>query len=286
MLIIVLLPILYLGLNSCEKNGGPPNIDLTVGEGFVAGDTILMVGDSVDVGIEVDWNGINNLKKLEVAVNQDIVSSTEISLDHAQFQITIVKGLADIETWVFTVYDEKGNEAKVSLVLSKDPDSEFGPVAYYNSIRIGAQENLNVPGFFGLEPAASYDLNTAFIQQSHIDLLFYYDETDKSCIASPGANIGNGIYDETKKPGDWTIRNTTRFVKSDLTASDFDGIFHDGVFIVKYDSVNAKRKAKNLAIDDVYIFRTESGLLGAFYVKLVSEGSDGEIELAIKVQAN
>ncbi|MBT3241660.1 MAG: hypothetical protein HN352_00815 [Bacteroidetes bacterium] len=285
-ILALLIPVLYLGFSSCEKDGGLPTIRLTSTGSFVSADTMLMVGDSIEIGIEVVWNGVNDLKKMEIAINGQLASTSEISINQTQFQITIVKGLDDLETWTFSVFDDKNNLAELDLVLTKDPNSLFGPIKYFDAIRLGAQDNFNIPGFLGIETTNFFDIESAFLNQSSVDMLFYYDESDKACIASPGANIGEDIIGGSYSLANWNTRNTSEFIQTELSAAEFDGIFHDGLFITQFDADLAKRKAKLLEVGHVYLFQTESGLLGIFYVKQLINGVDGEIEIAIKVQAD
>ena len=68
-----------------------------------------------------------------------------------------------------------------------------------------------------------------------------------------------------------------------MTAEYFEDIFHDGMIIQHFSEEAAKRKAKNLVSGDVYIFKTESGLLGAFLVNNQEGTHDGELDISIKI---
>ncbi len=155
---------------------------------------------------------------------------------------------------------------------------------YYDNIRLGAQNSVLVPSFLSLSDSHSYDLEGAFQHQEDIDLLYYFSDDDKACIASPGASIQSGIYSGDAAIENWTTKNTTRFIKTDMTPEQFENIFHDGLIIPIYIDEDAKRKAKNLTVGDVYVFKTESDLYGAFVVNSIEGTHDGVIELGIKIQ--
>ena len=69
-----------------------------------------------------------------------------------------------------------------------------------------------------------------------------------------------------------------------MTSVEFESIFHDGFIIAQYSEELAKRKAKDLNIGDVYVFKTVSGLFGAFLVRSIEGFHDGEVELSVKLQ--
>ncbi len=286
LVVIIGLALLYISFSACEKDGGNPSISLSQGGDFVGQDTMLMVGDSINVGIEVAWNGVNSLDKLEIFLNGDLVSMTDMSLDQAQFQIVIVKGISDAETWSFTVSDTKKNSATVDLVLTKDPNSIYGPIRFYDNTALGAQQNLVQPGFISISSGELFTLDGAYMNQAKIDLLFYYDGDEGAVLASPGANVPAGIFEGDHSLGNWTTVNTTYFQKVEMTADDFDRIFHDGSILTNFDQDIAKRKAKALAVNDVYVFKTESGIHGILMVLEVEPIADGLLRFAMKVQDN
>lgn len=270
---------------SCQKDMGPPNISFVEGDGFLSQDTMLMVGDTATIGVVLEWNGTDQLRTLDVYASEQLLQSYHLDIfDRGEYSFNLLKSFSEEELWKFTLIDEKGNEASASIVLSKDPNSIYGPVRYFNNIRMGAQNNVFIPGFLSLSDALSYDLEGAFQNQETVDLIYYHSDDDLACIASPGAIIQSGIFSGDASLENWSTRNTTRFIKTEMTSEKFENIFHDGLIIPLYSEEDAKRKAKELVIDDVYVFKTESGLFGAFLVKSLDGTYDGEIVLGIKIQ--
>lgn len=281
----VYILIAFSVFSSCQKDMGPPGISFVEGEGFLSHDTMLMVGDTIKIGVVLEWNGTDQLRTLDVYASEQLLQSYHVDIfDRGEYSFNLLKSFSEEEIWKFTLIDEKGNEASASIVLSKDPNSNYGPVKYFDDIRLGAQNNVFIPGFLSLSGALSYDLEGAFQNQETVDLLYYHSDDDQACITSPGANIQSGIFSGDASLENWTTRNTTGFIKTDMTPEQFDNIFHDGLLIPFYSNEEAKRKAKELIIDDVYVFKTESGLFGAFLVKSLDGTHDGEIVLGIKIQ--
>lgn len=271
-------------ISSCEKNMGPPTIDFLEADGFVSNDTILMVGDTITVGVLIEWNGANSLEKLDVIVSGQLLSSYMLEQDRGEYSFKLMKSASDEEVWEFLLQDSKGNTATKEITLRKDPNSIFGGLLRYDGMRLGAQANPTVPGFLSFDGPTLYDINSAFLKQSTIDLLYYYDDNDGHVIASPGANIPDGVFTGDHRLDTWTTLRTTQFQKADFTGDEFNSFFHDGFLVSNYDEEKAKRKAKNLEEEDVYIFKTESGLLGAFYVHTVAGFVDGELSITVVIQ--
>jgi hypothetical protein len=282
--VLFLVTLLALVFGSCEKNLGPPSISFVEGGGFLSHDTTLMVGDTINVGVVIEWNGANRLTTLDVSVSDDLLSSYVIDEERGEYSFKLMKSASEEEVWEFAVYDSKGNTAKVDITLFKDPNSIYGGVERYSGIKLGAQVNPTIPGFLSLKGPTLYDVNSAFLQQSEIDLVLYFDETDGCVLASPGANIPQGIFGGNNPVDTWETKITTLYMKSDYTAQEFENFFHDGFLVQKFDPLEAKRKAKNLAAGDVYLFKTQTGRIGGFSVVTVEESPDGGIEFNLLLQ--
>jgi len=282
-LIIVLS--IAITLFSCEKeNKLAPTIEFKTGPGYTFEETMLAVGDSVTVGIIANTNSTVNITNFNITVNDQLVYDEGYNVVGLEIDFTIGKGISDEESWVFTVKDKDGNTASVSLLLTKDPDSGFKPILSYNSISLGAQENTSVGGFMSFSENTVYNLQSAYNNQSSIDMVYYYFEDDKNVITSPGANIDEEVFDSSIAPLAWSVKRTTRYLKTSLSLNDYETATDDSLLIASYDESSAKRKAKDLSKDDIYSFKTEDGKLGLFLVRSVTGKEDGTIEIAVKIQ--
>jgi len=283
--VFAVVMIAFVIVSSCQKNMGPPNISFVEGDGFLSQDTMLMVGDTVTIGVVLEWNGTNELRTLDVYASEQLMQSYHLDIiDRAEYSFKLMKSSSEQETWKFILIDEKGNQKSLSIVLSKDPNSIYGPVQYFDGIKLGAQNNTFIPGFLSFSGPLTYNLAGAFDHQSAIDLLYYYSDDDLACVASPGAEISPEIFVGDAALQNWTTKKIVGFTKTEMTSEQFENIFHDGLIIPLYSDDIAIHKAAKLNIGDVYVFKTESELYGVFLIKNLDGTHDGEIELSIKIQ--
>lgn len=155
----------------------------------------------------------------------------------------------------------------------------------FKTVTLGAQDNTTIGGFYSITNNKIYTLEKAFENQETIDFLCFYELTEThqnyTTIASPGANIKEifaGDYDFEN----WDTTKTTylyQLVESEFTPEQFDALTEtDAIIESLYDEENAKRKAKDLQVDDIYAFKTEDGSFGIFKVTSVTPGEDGSVE--------
>ena len=114
-------------------------------------------------------------------------------------------------------------------------------------------------------------------------MIYYYGEDDQT-IASPGANIEDGIFQEEYIPNNWLYRNTTRFIKTSMIDEEFNLIQNDSILLVSYVEGEGKRKAKNLETGDIYSFKTQGAKYGIFLVTEILGLESGTVKIDIKIQ--
>jgi len=280
----LLIAVFFIGFSSCDKEKMQPIISFAIEPGYLANDTILEVGDTIKVMLDITWNGKHRVTGVELMVNDKIAGEYPIDMDTGQFSITLIKGLPETEVWDFTITDAGNNSSTITLILSKDPNSKYSGLKYFDSISLGAQSHVNKQGFMSLEHSTYYNLDGAFANQEKIDLIFYCDDIEGATIASPGANIGEDVFSAGKAPSEWTIQNTSKFQKVEMLPEVFFGLFHDGYILDNYNEDEAKPKAKELADGDIYLFQTEGGKKGILYINSIVNGADGEVNFALKIQ--
>ncbi|NTW26088.1 MAG: hypothetical protein HGA37_15425, partial [Lentimicrobium sp.] len=98
-----------------------------------------------------------------------------------------------------------------------------------------------------------------------------------------GAGI-TGIFTGASSPDNYTTKNLTWFVKTALTAAQFDAVQNDAIVIDAFDTENDFRKAKVLTAGDVYSFKLQNGKYGLLKVIAVNGEQTGSLEIAVKVQ--
>lgn len=283
-LVIVLTSLLII---SCKKNNGDPTIKFVPGPGFTGKDTIIKVNYTLTVSLEVNWNGTDSLASLDVKLNDVANSSFAVSGGKTTMNINLPpKGTDEKEKWTFTIIDTKGNQSGINLTLTKDPNSEFGAIQYYSSIPLGAQNNTVKGGFisFQTQPATTYTLEGAFINQAKIDVLFYSDLLTNSTLASPGSDIPDNLYPGSRNISLWSVHTVSRFLKSAMTVQDFNAITNDAAIVNAWSDTRSVSIAGDLKTNDIWLVKLQSGKKGAILVNRIVAGDDGEIEFAIKIQ--
>lgn len=268
----------------CEKKYGDPVLTFRSGAGYVSSDTILMVTDSIRVGLEAAWNGHDMLDRLDIKINEDLVSTYTIDDEAINFDLTLIKGAQETEKWEFIISDKAGNLAEKVLTLTRDPNSKYGGIKYFGSVVLGAQNNINKPGFIGFNPAKTYLLDQAYIKQDSIDILCYYYGTDQTTFSSPGSDVPDQVFAGSKNLTNWSVRNKSNFIKSSLNEAGFLAVTIDAPIIDSWKDVDAKDKASNLKVGDVYLFELHNGRKGLILVKRLVSLEDGEVEFAVKIQ--
>lgn len=152
-----------------------------------------------------------------------------------------------------------------------------------NTVELGAQSNGQNGSFYSTVDNKIYLLDEAFNNQAYVDLLYYFEAGDENVIASPGANISEGIFSGDNGLTNWDTLNETRFSKAEMSRTEFDELNDTTALKSLFDLDNNNRKAKSLQRDDVYAFRNHNRKFGAFKVEYVSGDSTGYIILEVKM---
>ncbi len=168
------------------------------------------------------------------------------------------------------------------FVVSCDKDDE----PETKVVKIGAQGNTTYGGFYSVAENKVYTMDEGFQNQAAIDILCFYEAENGNniAIASPGSNI-TGIFTGASSVENWTTTNTTYFTETTLTVAQFDALEEtDQLIVTSYDTANAFRKAKDLAIDEIFAFKTQADIYGIFKVTEVVHFTTGLVEFEVKIK--
>ncbi len=185
--------------------------------------------------------------------------------------------------------------AALSLLLAfgfsgcKDDDNE----PQKNIVKLGAQSNATIGAFYSVSEKKVYTQALAFENQAKIDLLCFYEVTDTqtnyTTLSSPGANI-TGIFTGETSVNNFTTKNLTKFTlpATAITVEQFDLIVDGDASIATYFNAtitSGNKKAKQLAVGNIYAFLTQDGTYGLFKVISLSnpESETGWIEFELKL---
>lgn len=288
---LIMLFIVMIFLIACSKddeNELMPRITVYDDPVYISSDTSLKAGDEIKLKIGLqggDYNITNFYIEVLSNGTEKIYFDTGMNSASLIWYGSFLKSSAPSERWTLTATDKNGNSVSAGFTISLDTNSNFQEIVCYSSLVLGAQNNQQRGGCFNLMDLGTYfadEVAEDVILQEGVQMLYYYFGDDENVIASPGANIEDEVF--AVNPANWTIVNTTRYIKTDLTVDDFNQAANDSIILANYNEGDAKRKAKSLKADDIYTFRTQDGRLGMFHVTEVIGAEEGTVSINIKIQ--
>ena len=162
-------------------------------------------------------------------------------------------------------------------------------------VKLGAQSNATIGAFYALVQNIVYNQADAASHQDTIDMICFYEHDvannriNDITLSSPGANI-TGIYGGTSTdPSNYTTKRTTLFTPpaTAITTAQFDVLKQNDASIQTYFNstmTSGNKKAKTLAVDNIYAFKTHDNIYGLFKVISVVQGADGYVEFELKLK--
>lgn len=286
-IISLLLIAITLFIAGCTKDEDPilPTISFKKDAGYVVANTTANYADTLDFGIIVKSNGTDNLVKFQMFANGMSVLDSTINTPNFTLDFSTTKSVLDKDVWKFVTIDIAGNIKTDSIVIT----GSFGEILTYSSIKFGAQNNATEKSFLSYSNGSStlYFQTDAFNNQAKIDMFCFYENTvsnpNMMTLAAPGSNI-KGIFSGATSPEVYTTKNVTFFVKTTLTAAQFDAVTNDAILRASFDPKNQFKKAKILTVGDVYAFKLQSGKYGLYKVTAVQGTDTGTLQIAVKIQ--
>lgn len=284
----------FVFLYSCKKEIAEytnPSLEFILEEGFISNDTSAKVGDTLSIKVlakSLSEYPLSTLRFERITPTDTIRIDTGMHLQSIIMDKKIIKSVAEWELWNITARDRNRKESNtLSFKIDMEESSSHGDIKHIPSINFGFQNNNENDGFYSLSHQAIYDLEDAYSMQEDIHLVSFYDNTseDEHAISSPGGNIPDGIYEGSHGVENWDIRNTTRFILSDISEEDFDLCSNDSlIYATTFAFETGKRKAKNLKSKDIFAFVSDQGNFGLFKVKSLSGNEAGKVEIEIKMK--
>lgn len=294
---LVLLFIAGLMLHSgCTKESDPvvPVISLNSGAGYTPDGSVVRTGGSLRFGITAragDAN-ITNLVIKKIMPNGSVKVVLDSGMNSAGFSVNEVfyQNVEDTATWVFQVMDKNRLISTASLVIYKDPDSQWGGIFEYPLIVMGYQENTVTGQFLCCASGKVFTGDSAGMASDSIDIATCYfmdDNIPSPTFTSPG-EYGGGILEYYPFVSSWPVKNYTKWdisVDSDpVPATAYESCHNDSLLILSYDDVWGKRKFKWATAGDIIPFLTAKGKKGLIMVIAADETATGTISFSMKVQ--
>ncbi len=183
--------------------------------------------------------------------------------------------------------DQKSDTLKFSFNIVS-PDVET-----YTMVLLGAQGNA-AEGFYNAQDNIRYSYaearDASTVTSSPVDFAYYWGATNNSTIAAIDDGTLNTVYDAVSLPieGIFGTRNATRFVTTDLTATQFDGVANNTMLETEaVFEVGGESRATGLEEGDVLAFQfAEARGSGFGLIKIASvddTNGTGTITIEVKV---
>ncbi|MCF8370368.1 MAG: hypothetical protein K9H64_02020 [Bacteroidales bacterium] len=288
--------------SSCkkEKVENPPTLYLKAGDNYTSDSSFVAIGGKIVFGIVAEGIDapITNLSiKAEGKNGITTMLDTGIYEDNFEWSKVFYQGVDDTLNWIIAVMDHNRQQVSVSRWIFKDPNSSFGGLRYYPSIKLGYQGNLEYGHYFDPVTGKVFFADSAQLFQESIDMLCYFKYSEDNGVnlpsptfSSPGENTaltGELYEDFYPELASWTTVNYTKWdISADngITSDEFTNAHNDSLLIVSYNDVWGKKKYK-WAMPGLFIpFQTTAGKKGILKVLAADTTETGIIEFAMKIQ--
>jgi hypothetical protein len=288
--------------SNCKKDKEklPPTISFKSGANYTQNGAVVAVGHKLLFGIQAEGvsESITNFTVKKVLNNGSIITVMDTGLFNETLNLDKVfyQNVEDTATWKFAVMDRNHMTAEISMVVYRDPNSAFGGIYTYSSIKMGYQNNTTFGQFMNPATGIVYIGDSASVHNDKIDVLIYYIVSNglpSPVLSSPGEMDNASTEAQTYYPyiANWSPRNYTLWDISfdngnnaPLTSADFNAAQNDSLLIVSYHPVWGKKKFRWATAGKIIPFLTAGGKMGL--VKVISADSvdTGTMEIAVKIQ--
>jgi hypothetical protein len=183
--------------------------------------------------------------------------------------------------------------AQITMVINKDPNSAYGGIYYYPSVKIGYQSNTIYGHYMNPSSGLVYFEDSANVHQDLINVLSYYNVSDGPVLSSPGEmdNFGTDVQVYYPDVVNWTTRKYTKWdisidngTNTPITTTAFNEAQNDSLIIIGYHDIWGKKKFKFAETGKIIPFITNAGKKGLIKVNNAQTAEDGYIDVDIKIQ--
>ena len=286
-ILLSLLVGLILIFSSCreEPSGYPPHIEFINEAGYLDHDTLLAIGDRVTVGVNA-FSEASSITFFQVTFNngtRQILLDSGLNKPSLAYTLPIIKSSGSYERWTFMVMDRERNKDSVQVLLMKSETSHYGDIITYSEIILGAQENTTQGSFFAFSNGDILGLDSAFLNQTLVDLIYYYGQYEAT-LSSPGEAEAPSYFTGPSGIANWTVKNETRYDTTSLSLQDFDESLNDSLLLAVYEPAAGKRKVKFVAPGMVISFKSQAGRIGLLKITGTEPGAAGTLHFSVKIE--
>jgi hypothetical protein len=286
-ILLSLLVGLILVFTSCqeESSGYPPHIEFIHESGYLDHDTVLAIGDRVTIGVNA-FSEASSITFFQVTFNngmKQILLDSGLNKPSLTYTLPIIKSSGSYERWTFMVMDRDRNKDSVQVLLTKSETSHYGDIITYSDIILGAQENTTQGSFFSFSNGDIFSLDSAFLNQTFIDLIYYYGQYEAT-LSSPNETEAPSYFTGPSGIANWTVKNETRYDTTSLSSGDFDESLNDSLLLAVYEPTAGKRKVKFVTPGMVISFKSQGGRIGLLKITGTEPGAAGTLHFSVKIE--
>ena len=299
---IVIVAISSLILMQCKKESEPlpPVISLVFDAGYTHDGDIVAIGKPIKFKVQAtgaDANITNfTVKKVYGGVTKTVLDEG-MNIEGFTRDLTFYQSIEEQVVWTLAVMDRNRNEASVSITVNKDPNSQFGGIYEFPSIRMGYQSCTSYGHFFLPLMDKVFYTDSAAMYQNLVDILVYFNYREDNGIMKPSPTFSSPGEETTPTTElytdyyptltSWTTRNYTKYdirAVNGVTAVGFDNAHNDSLLIVSYDDVWGKKKYKWAYAGTFIPIQTAAGKRGIIRVLEADTVETGTVRFALKLQ--
>jgi hypothetical protein len=277
MLLIVMAIVVVA--TSCKKddNNEEPPIDprpaitFKVDAGYTAADGDFMEEDEIKIGVVANQNLITKKKLTKftlvrsIAGTDETVADENIDIETFNKDYTIELSVPGSYKFTAKITDEDNVSAETSFDLTVDekPDPRV-PVKKNSDLELGSV-NDTLGSFYSTSHEQVYKIEEAAENQEKVDFIFWKDPRVKdNTITSPDNNLVGSV--NYLGIHNWTVKNETRFIKTEMTTEEFEAI-EDKYLFPEFDLEAAADIISNLEAGNILFFKTQEGKHG--YIRII-----------------
>ncbi len=263
-----------------------PTINFVAGPGLISNDAILTVNTPFAIKILAQANATSGvqLESLKISCTFSttywdtilIIHESTISME-TNF---IAQPSLGTETIEFKVTDIDGQSATIDLQITTEPDNK--PISTYTGLILHSN-NSATPSSFASVDGNVFNHAEAYANQSIIDFFYWYGVWDHATFGAPDDPVTQTYIVGVHGLQNWTIKNSTRFIATSLSAVEFDAITDKEELVANASGATLSR-ISDMEEGDVVGFVTVNWKFGLIKIVHIYNGQAGNITFDVKVQ--
>jgi len=280
--------LLFTSCADDEETDKSPVLTLTGGTEYVSSDVTLTVGEEFLIGVTATPNASTSEKLVGLTmvatfnnVPETIIDTTLDKLTSFNLDVySYAQAIVGTERIVITVTDKAGETAEKVINITTEEGAL--DLKEFTAVLMGGQSNLTTGSFLDVKTGTVYKQTAAEASSELIDIIYYFGSTNKASLVAPDDATVNGGSGNLSLATNFSTKNSTRFNNNPgITAAEFDAMTNDSDIA---DLTASDSKANLLSVNDVVVFETEDGRMGAFKVSAIDGDATGTITIAVKIQ--